>query len=366
MADSFFSPLPSGFREPSPESAGAPVTDFAVFESQKENIRPLASGRSAAALSAVFVKDAAPAAADRALEGEHERFRGDIEEAERRDKEGEEMMDGVQDVLDVYNRYIAWTIQHYPSSDSHILPLVESTCRRFIGDPRYTQDIRYLKLWVTYTRSVERRENVWAFLEAKDIGTRHAVFYEEWAGAAEYLGRCVSLLRGGNSMLRGRKKKADEIYLLGIRRKALPVERIKARHQQFLSRIMAISGQIPDEDPALPAPTFRTPGRAVLGQVGTVLGSSQLAPSQRIARPNNGSKMEIFADGQSRPAEDGAAGEWADFGTRDSRRKENTVEATAWKGETLPQSAARNRVAPRTPKIEVFRETVRPHLGVWC
>lgn len=33
------------------------------------------------------------------------------------------------------------------------------------------------------------------------------------------------------------------------------------------------------------------------------------------------------------------------------------MEATPWKGETLPQSAARHRVAPRTPKLEVFKDT---------
>jgi checkpoint serine/threonine-protein kinase len=78
----------------------------------------------------------------------------------------------------------------------------------------------------------------------------------------------------------------------------------------------------------------------------------------RLSKAANGSKMEIFADGTVR-AEDDAPGEWADFGTRDGRRKENTVEAGPWKGETLPQSAARSRVAPRTPKIEVFKEMVR-------
>jgi checkpoint serine/threonine-protein kinase len=40
-----------------------------------------------------------------------------------------------------------------------------------------------------YARHVERREEVWAFLESRDVGTRHAVFYEEWAGAVEALGR---------------------------------------------------------------------------------------------------------------------------------------------------------------------------------
>lgn len=46
-----------------------------------------------------------------------------------------------------------------------------------------------MKMWVMYTRHVERREEVWAFLESRDVGTRHTVFYEEWASAAEGLAR---------------------------------------------------------------------------------------------------------------------------------------------------------------------------------
>lgn len=89
------------------------------------------------------------------------------------------------------HRYITFTIQHHPSSASHIIPLLESTTRRFVDDSRYAQDIRHLKHWVMYSRQVERREEIWAFLEAKDVGTRHAEFYEEWALAAEGLGRSV-------------------------------------------------------------------------------------------------------------------------------------------------------------------------------
>jgi checkpoint serine/threonine-protein kinase len=36
---------------------------------------------------------------------------------------------------------------------------------------------------------IERREEVWAFLESRDIGTKHSLFYEEWAMALEALGR---------------------------------------------------------------------------------------------------------------------------------------------------------------------------------
>jgi hypothetical protein len=77
-----------------------PITDFALIESQKENIRPHAAGRSAATLSNLFVKSEA----DRVIQEGHAQHMKDVEEAERRDREGEEMVDGFVDLLDVYSR----------------------------------------------------------------------------------------------------------------------------------------------------------------------------------------------------------------------------------------------------------------------
>lgn len=91
--------VPTTPRVPSPTDA--PTTDFALLEAQKENIRPLASGRSAAALGAYFEADEE---ARKAQELKMEQFQRDIEEAERRDREGEDMVEGVQDVLDLWSR----------------------------------------------------------------------------------------------------------------------------------------------------------------------------------------------------------------------------------------------------------------------
>jgi len=207
-------------------------------------------------------------------------------------------------------------------------------------------------MWVTYARHAERREEIWAFLESRNIGNQHALFYEEWANATFALGRYAHCCE---SWLTGRKKKTDEIYQLGIHRRAAPVERLKKRHRDFLQRILVASSRdIPDDEPLVPA---RSAGRSILGQVATaptISGSVQLAPSTRLSRAPNGAKMGVFSDESGR-GQDDAPGEWADFGTRDDRRKENTVEATTWKGETLPQKG----VAPRTPKVEVFRDMVR-------
>ncbi|ODO01472.1 hypothetical protein I350_06292 [Cryptococcus amylolentus CBS 6273] len=325
---------------------GAPTTDFALIEAQKENIRPLATGRSAATLSAVLKE---PSAAEKVVQEGHDKHRQAIEEAEKKDKAVQDQDDDLAllgDILDVYNKYILFTVQHHPSSDFHLLPLLETTTRRFVNDPRYQMDPRYLRLWVMYARHIERREEIWAFLESRNIGTDFSLFYEEWATALEGLGR---------------RKKADEVYRIGIARKANPVERLKTRHKQFLERIMAPpSGVVPDDDP-VPASSARTPSRAVLGQVrsgpsSSVAGATQLAPSMRTSSVNNGRKMEIFADAEGNKDETSAP-EWADFGTRDERRKENTAEAGPWQGETLPQSANRGRVAPRTPKVAVFQDS---------
>jgi checkpoint serine/threonine-protein kinase len=65
--------------------------------------------------------------------------------------------------------------------------------------------------------------------------------------------------------------------------------------------------------------------------------------------------MEVFSDGAG-GSENFEPSEWGDLGTRDSRKKENVVESTPWKGETIPQKRA--GLAPRTPKLEVFKDTV--------
>jgi hypothetical protein len=107
--ESLFSPVASGSHAPlkapdSPSAPAGPITDFALLESQKENIKPLASGRSAATLSSLFVAEKEEV--DKAVMEGHEKHRKEIEEAERRDREGEDMVEGIQDVLDAHHRWV--------------------------------------------------------------------------------------------------------------------------------------------------------------------------------------------------------------------------------------------------------------------
>lgn len=80
------------------EVPATPVTDFTLLEAQKENIRPLSTGRSASTLSNIFSKERTEA--DRVLQEGHEVHQRAIETATQREAEGEEMEDGVMDVLD--------------------------------------------------------------------------------------------------------------------------------------------------------------------------------------------------------------------------------------------------------------------------
>lgn len=92
---------------PPPET---PITDFTALESQKENIQPLSTGRSAAALSSLFA--AKPKVVERELREAREAFEQElaaVEAQRQRELAGEDFgEDGEADPLDVYERYV-WT-----------------------------------------------------------------------------------------------------------------------------------------------------------------------------------------------------------------------------------------------------------------
>lgn len=166
-----------------------------------------------------------------------------------------------------------------------------------------------------------------------------------------------------------RRAKADEIYRLGIARRAKPLDRLQHRYKSFQVRIMQTPAAFLPPETA-PAPSSSAPSssssrsRSTLGTLSAPSGSSSGSigtSSASSTRANNGKKMAIFVDSAvSGGAEDGTSSWEGELGTRDTVRKENERDAVAWQGEILPQGRP---VAPRTPKLEVFRDEVRsmPH-----
>ncbi|KAI7821612.1 Mad3/BUB1 homology region 1, partial [Kickxella alabastrina] len=138
------------------------------------------------------------------------------------------MMDPAEtdDPLDVYFRYIQWLFEVFPQATGHqeVIKLVEKPLRLFRDDERYRNDARYVKMWIWYTGLInEGQEAVFQFLLSNNIGDSLAVLYEEYA----------KLLEG-----REKTRKADEVYQLGVARKAQPLARLERKYVDFQRRVM--------------------------------------------------------------------------------------------------------------------------------
>lgn len=152
------------------------IVECDVLEAAKENIQPLKSGRRVTALSAVL--STPHHHRDTYLSSVRARLRSAVHSA----------LESNDDPLSAYVDLVYWTIEHYPqghSAESGILELLEEATRTLKDDVRYKNDLRYLKLWVLYGSYIERPVVIYAFLLANDIGSDHALFYEEYALALE-------------------------------------------------------------------------------------------------------------------------------------------------------------------------------------
>ncbi|KAK9710784.1 protein kinase [Basidiobolus ranarum] len=324
------------------EEYQGPITDMTSIELDKENIQPTRRGRSAAALAQVFESSADERS--QYLQQRRTNFENELESL------GE-----LDDPLDVYHRYVKWTIENYPqghNQQSNLVPLLERATRHFLDDKRYVNDPRYLRMWLLYAQQVRDPKVIFSFLIRNNIGMDLAAFYEEYSDLLESLNRL---------------DQADEILQLGINRKAQPLERLLKRYKEFQRR-MTLSVAQEEDQPNTSQLTERN--RSVLGRK---------VSSTRSAHPNLGAsagqgrdrggirsgmplaqkpnkKLSIFSDTESGRSvvPDSSAAPWSDLGTDVSRRKENIREATKWKGVTLSQTS-RTRVQP-TERLEIFQD----------
>ncbi|KZT53512.1 hypothetical protein CALCODRAFT_486276 [Calocera cornea HHB12733] len=328
---------PAPLHPPSPPSH-TPVVDFALIERQKENIQPLRNGRSASALQSVFSAPRQDRVAT--LQAGRERHEEDIAAVE-----AAEAADGYDDPLEPYVKFVKWTIDNYPAgqtAESGIIPLVERTARRFKDDPRYKSDLRYLKVWVAYATYVQDPIVIYQHLLANEIGTHYALLYEEYANALERTGS---------------REKANEIFQLGIARKAQPLNRLPSRFAEFQKRMLLA----PADSVSLNSAATETPavGRRQALAPRSVsstnpLGSSG-APTNPAARTN--SSITVFVDEENKdPALETNA--WPDVGTKASRVKENTQAAGPWKGEKLKMRgpAVTGHGATPARKLDVYQD----------
>ncbi|RAL16397.1 putative checkpoint protein kinase (SldA) [Aspergillus homomorphus CBS 101889] len=336
-------------------AASDDLIDFDIIENQKENIQSLPGGRSARELARIF----SPRETTDKLAVPSPNETKTVNDAIRQEYEAElQAIDESDDPLDVYDRYVKWTLNAYPSaqatSESGLLPLLERAVKHFLSSAHYKNDPRYLRLWLQYIRlfSDSPRET-FAFLARHRIGENLALFYEEFAAWLEGAGRWTQ---------------ADEVYHLGIDREARPAERLARKYREFQHRYEQRTQDNGPSSPALPAVR-----PALAAKVDPFASATPASPDPQAERPaparsaapktkSGKPKMAIFSDAgaASQPAVSGPAQGWDNIGSLHDRRKENKVEAKPWAGETLK---AGKKPVPKE-KMTIFRDESKSKIQV--
>lgn len=329
------------------------IVNFDIIEAHKENIQALPSGRSARKLAEAFSpaplsKLASPTpsgtqSVNDAIRAEYEAEVANLQEAD--------------DPLDVFDRYVRWTFDAYPSAQatpqSQLHTLLERATKTFINSPQYKNDPRYMKLWMLYIQFfADTPRETFLFLSRHGIGEGLALFYEEYAAWLEGAGRWAQ---------------AEEVYKLGIERDAKPQQRLLRKFKEFEDR-RAQHTENPREPSSPALPTVRA---ALAAKVDPFAAAREAAmadpqaprPSQGVGGPASKpgkAKMAIFSDASAAASalsahEAGSRG-WDTIDSLANRKKENVMEPKAWAGETLKAGGKKSAA----PKMQIFKDQVRP------
>lgn len=327
-------------------SVSEDLIDFDIIENQKENIQSLPGGRSARALASMFSptplhKLATPTPTDTknlndVMRNEYEKEILTISESD--------------DPLDVYDRYVRWTLDAYPSAQatpaSQLLQLLERATKTFLTSAQYKNDPRYLKLWLSYIRFFsDAPRETFAFLARHNIGDGLALFYEEFAAWLEGAERWTQ---------------AEEVYTMGIEKQARPEARLLRKYNEFQQRFAV--RPVDANEPSSPAlPTVRPALAAKVDPFAAVAPRDPQAP-----RPNSGvggtvsksgrQKLTIFSDlADAAPAvASSETSGWESIGSLADRKKENVIEPKSWVGETLKAGGKKSSTKMAVFKVSSF------------
>jgi len=314
------------------------LIDFATIETHKENIQALPSGRSAKALARILSPIGAPVQTPDSHAAARAGFEREISTIDESD-----------DPLDVFDRYVKWTLETYPSAQStpssQLLPLLERATKAFIKDDQYKNDPRYLKLWLHYVRFFsDAPRETFAYLARHGVGEKLALYYEEFAAWLE---------------TNGRYAQAEEIYMMGAESGARPAERLMRKFGEFHKRASARTQE--SSGPSSPAlPTVRAALVAKVDPFAAITSTTPPDPqaaSRNAASTSKKPKMQIFSDdgASTQPAVSKGRSGWDSIGGIKERKKENTVAAQPWSGQTMGMGTRQNVGMPKMP---IFKDKV--------
>ena len=198
-------------EDPIPDVTDAfvpPPDDAPAWETSKENAQPLRRGRNAKALSARLEEGLMPTSKE---DEERVAFEGRVRA---------EASSG--DPLAPWVEYIRWQ-QDAAVTGNGLLPLIERCAFTFKDDERYTDDARYLNVWIAYADRVRDAEPLYEYLNDRYIGVTQSAFWQAWAAALE---------------AKGKPEAADKCFTNGLLMKAQPAARLQRAHREFQGRLM--------------------------------------------------------------------------------------------------------------------------------
>ncbi|KAL2136024.1 hypothetical protein VTI74DRAFT_5760 [Chaetomium olivicolor] len=325
------------------------AVNFDIIEDHKENIQALPSGRSAKKLAQLFSQSPLqPQSTPSPLDTK------DVNDSIRAEFEAElAAISESDDPLDIYDRYVRWTFDAYPSAQatpqSQLHTLLERATKTFVNSPQYKNDPRYLKMWLHYINFFsDAPREAFVFLSRHSIGETLALFYEEYAAWLEGARRWAQ---------------AEEVYKLGIEREARPAARLLRKFGEFEQRRAQHASDDGPPSPALPAARPALAAKIDPFAAAAAAARDPQAPRQpaglggQSSKPAR-SKLTIFSDADAPPAAPamssrgaGSKG-WDSIGSLADRKKENIMEPKPWAGETLKAGGKKSS----GPKLAVFRD----------
>ncbi|KAG6972543.1 hypothetical protein JG688_00003922 [Phytophthora aleatoria] len=289
--------------------------DVFEWEASKENVVPLKRGRNVADLN-------------KALRA-HDSFQTKLRlEDELKTKENAvEAYDG-DDPLSAWIEYVRWLEVKMPEDTRKKFTVLEKCTRELKDNPRYKNDMRYIRLWIQYADLVSNPKDIFKYLYQNKIGERVSLFYIGWAYVLETMANYPQ---------------AHKIYLKAGQKNAEPQDLLERKYKEFQRRMSRQWLRMTEETGANGVDEV-THRRALdsLSAYGTLeLNDAQRqqlhqhrssARAQRIQKANAHKPVFVIYEdpvGHSVDPFDGNGG-WKKLGTMQQQDKENEMAPSAW------------------------------------
>ncbi|KAG1685619.1 hypothetical protein DVH05_007826 [Phytophthora capsici] len=327
-----------------PFSRKRKADDF-EWETSKENVMPLKRGRNVDDLN-------------KALRA-HDSFQTKLRlEDELKAKEDAITAYKGDDPLAAWIEYVRWLEVKMPEDTRKKFTALEKCTRMLKDNPRYTNDIRYVRLWIQYADLVSNPKDIFKYLYQNKIGENVSLFYIGWAYVLE---------------TRANYPQAHKIYLKASQKNAEPQDLLERKYKEFQRRMSRQWLRMTEETGAsdMDEVTHRRALESLSAYGILELNDAQRqqlhqhqAPvrAQRVHKANAHKPVFVIYEDPVDHAVDpfGGNGGWKKLGTLQQQDKENELAPSAWNPPGARETSAVGRQPDRQPLTLTSRPPASP------